>query len=157
MFTDKKTEKIRMVKKTFLLFIVAFFLIPSEAFSGQNAEILINAFNFKNDNGTARFSLFNRSKGFPAKYKYAHVTASVPIINNSATVRFENVEYGEYGISVLHDENNNYKMDSNLIGMPKEGFGISNYKDKKSRPSYDKSKIIVDDDVVININMFYLD
>lgn len=149
-----------MIKKTlFLLQIsfIIFFLMPSEVFGKQTAEILINAFNFKNDNGTARFSLYNRSKGFPSKHKYAHVTASVPIINNSATVRFENVAYGEYGVSVLHDENNNYKMDSNLIGIPKEGFGISNYKDKKSRPSYDKSKIIVDDDVSININMFYLD
>ena len=134
-----------------------FLFIPAKTFAGQSAQIVINAFNFKNDNGTARFSLYNRAKGFPSKHKYAHFSASVPIINNSATVRFENVSYGEYGISVLHDENNNYKMDSNLIGMPKEGFGISNYKDKKARPSYDKAKIIVDDDVVININMFYLD
>lgn len=34
---------------------------------------------------------------------------------------------GVYGISVLHDENENKDMDYNFIGIPSEGFGFSNY------------------------------
>ncbi len=37
------------------------------------------------------------------------------------------LEPGTYGLSVLDDENDNSKMDFNFIGMPKEGFGFSNY------------------------------
>lgn len=37
------------------------------------------------------------------------------------------LEPGTYGLSILDDENNNAKMDYNFVGMPKEGFGFSNY------------------------------
>jgi len=51
------------------------------------------------------------------------------------------LDMGIYGISVLDDENNNNKMDYNLFGMPKEGFGFSNYNHKGlSKPHFDKFK-----------------
>lgn len=34
---------------------------------------------------------------------------------------------GTFGMSVLDDENYNGKMDYNLFGIPREGFGFSNY------------------------------
>ena len=37
------------------------------------------------------------------------------------------LETGKYGISLMDDENFNGKMDFNFIGIPKEGFGFSNY------------------------------
>jgi uncharacterized protein (DUF2141 family) len=37
------------------------------------------------------------------------------------------LESGIYGASLLDDENDNGKMDYNLLGIPKEGFGFSNY------------------------------
>ena len=33
---------------------------------------------------------------------------------------------GAYGIRVMHDENGNGDMDSNLVGMPTEAWGFSN-------------------------------
>ncbi|MNC95537.1 hypothetical protein D3C83_126870 [compost metagenome] len=33
---------------------------------------------------------------------------------------------GSYAIAVLHDENENFKMDTSIIGIPKEGYGVSN-------------------------------
>ena len=43
------------------------------------------------------------------------------------------VKCGIYGISVIDDENNNGKMEYNLLGIPKEGFGFSNFNLKKMR------------------------
>lgn len=34
---------------------------------------------------------------------------------------------GDYVVSVFQDENNNGKLDSNFIGIPKEPVGLSNY------------------------------
>lgn len=45
--------------------------------------------------------------------------------NGTVTARFDDVPAGRYAISVLHDENDNKKMDRNLIGIPKEGYGFS--------------------------------
>ena len=46
--------------------------------------------------------------------------------NGTLKVKLD-LEFGEYGLSLLDDENNNTKMDYNFIGLPKEGFGFSNY------------------------------
>jgi uncharacterized protein (DUF2141 family) len=34
---------------------------------------------------------------------------------------------GTYGLAILDDENDDRKMNYNLLGIPKEGFGFSNY------------------------------
>ena len=33
---------------------------------------------------------------------------------------------GVYAVGMLHDENNNGKMDTDMLGIPKEGYGASN-------------------------------
>ena len=46
-------------------------------------------------------------------------------VSGVVTTSFE-VEPGEYAISVHHDDNDNGKMDTNFIGIPKEPTGLSN-------------------------------
>ena len=46
-------------------------------------------------------------------------------VGGVVTTSFE-VEPGEYAISVHHDDNDNGKMDTNFIGIPKEPTGLSN-------------------------------
>ncbi|ANU06825.1 DUF2141 domain-containing protein [Paraurantiacibacter namhicola] len=43
----------------------------------------------------------------------------------SAKLVFRNVRPGTYAISLLHDENDNGKIDTALGMMPKEGYGFS--------------------------------
>jgi uncharacterized protein (DUF2141 family) len=35
-------------------------------------------------------------------------------------------DLGRYAVVVYHDENDNHKFDRNWIGLPTEGFGVSN-------------------------------
>ena len=43
------------------------------------------------------------------------------------SVRFDlDIEPGLHAVSVLHDENNNGKLDTNFLGIPREGVGMSN-------------------------------
>ena len=35
-------------------------------------------------------------------------------------------EKGKYAVVVYHDENDNHKFDRNWVGLPTEGFGVSN-------------------------------
>jgi len=46
-------------------------------------------------------------------------------VDGVVTTSFD-VEPGEYAISVHHDDNDNGKMDTNFIGIPKEPTGLSN-------------------------------
>ncbi len=81
---------------------------------------------FENDNGTARILIFNNAKYFPEDDKHAYDKKVTKIKNNKATFTFENIPYGTYAIAVLHDENDNMKMDYNFLGVPKEDYGFSN-------------------------------
>lgn len=48
---------------------------------------------------------------------------------------------GTYGITLLDDENKNGEMEKNVIGIPKEGFGFSNFfMEKKKKPSFSDFK-----------------
>lgn len=53
---------------------------------------------------------------------------SVRLPPGNGTVRFSTdaLGAGEYGVRVLHDENGNGELDSNLVGMPTEPWGFSN-------------------------------
>jgi len=69
------------------------------------------------------------------------------------------LDKGIYGISILDDENDNNKMDYNFFGMPKEGFGFSNYyHEGLSKPQFDKFKFEINNPVVelIEIQLRYM-
>ena len=42
------------------------------------------------------------------------------------TVVFKDLENAQYAIRYIHDEDSNDEMDTNFLGIPKEGFGFSN-------------------------------
>ncbi|GAA3783764.1 DUF2141 domain-containing protein [Corallibacter vietnamensis] len=48
------------------------------------------------------------------------------IKDGKVEVTFKDVVPGEYAVMVLHDENDNNRMDFESNGMPKESYGISN-------------------------------
>lgn len=52
--------------------------------------------------------------------------ASSEIKDGKATITFNNVKPGTYGVMVVHDKNDNKRMDFEINGMPKEAFGTSN-------------------------------
>lgn len=113
---------------------------------------------FRNDKGQTCVSLFNNSKGFPGKHDKAFKIMRCGIKNKQATIEFTDLPYGTYAIGVLHDENLNNKMDTNFIGMPKEGFGASNNpKSFMGPPSFESASFEINsNNKTIKINIKYL-
>ena len=65
----------------------------------------------------------------------------VTIKEGKAFAEFDNLPFGEYGVSAYHDENKNEELDANWIGIPKEGVGASNNaKGKMGPPKYEDAK-----------------
>jgi len=84
--------------------------------------------NIKNGKGSLIVTLYTPEirSAFPAHPEKALEKSNVPIEGERQTIVFKNLNDGNYEISTVHDENGNGKMDSNFLGLPKEGFGFSN-------------------------------
>jgi uncharacterized protein (DUF2141 family) len=50
----------------------------------------------------------------------------IKVQNTQARCDFEDIPPGTYALVVIHDENMNGKLDTNLLGIPTEGYGFSN-------------------------------
>ena len=59
-------------------------------------------------------------KGKPITGRHAKVTG------DTLEIAFADLAPGKYAIRLMHDENDNGKLDTNLVGMPTEGYGFSN-------------------------------
>lgn len=58
---------------------------------------------------------------------------------------FKDVPPGTYAMTVIHDENDNGKLDRNLLGIPTEGYGVSNNQTRATRaPIWSECKFVVE-------------
>ena len=55
-------------------------------------------------------------------------------------VTFADVPAGRYALMVIHDENGNGKLDTNLVGIPVEGYGFSNNPRVMRKPTWEESR-----------------
>ncbi len=95
----------------------------------------------KSTKGKVIFGLHNESTFM----KEALVGLSSEIKDGIATVTFSNVTPGNYGIVVLHDRNDNKRMDFEPSGMPLEAFGVSNNIMIMGPPQWSDAKFEVTD------------
>ena len=103
----------------------------------HGATITVRITGFRNERGIARVTLFRDSKGFPDNDALAFQSRSAVITNGQSVVDFEGAPSGDYAIGVLHDENENGRMDTNWLGLPLEGYGASNNpRNRISAPSF---------------------
>ena len=87
------------------------------------SRVEVTIANVKDTTGTLRVGIFRDETTF---MKEAAIGKVVKAGKGEVTVVFEDVPAGKYAISVIHDENRNGELDSNFVGIPKEGFAFSN-------------------------------
>ena len=82
----------------------------------------------RNDKGQMLCALYSSAQAdaFPKKADKAVARLSAKIAERQAVCEFTGVAPVTYAVSVVHDENSNGKLDTNFIGMPREGVGASN-------------------------------
>lgn len=108
----------------------------------KGTTITVTVENFLSNDGKAVIALhtsetFMRGAGIQNQ--------EAKIVDGKATFIFENVEAGDYALMVLHDKNENDRMDFEENGMPKEAYGTSNNVRSFGPPVYSDSKFKVED------------
>lgn len=102
------------------------FLLPVIffSFSAVAAPVKINFSQTMGKSGKIFFAVFDKASQFP-KGKPVKI-GSVAISGQRVISATLDLPAGDYAVSTFLDENNNGKLDQNMVGIPKERFGFSN-------------------------------
>jgi uncharacterized protein (DUF2141 family) len=115
--------------------------VTNLSFAQNTGTLLVEMGSFRNNEGVVAVALYNSEEGFPGSEENVVQTATARIIEGKAMVKFQNLPFGEYAISAFHDENSNNELDTNWLGIPKEGVGASNNaKGRMGPPRYKDAK-----------------
>lgn len=79
----------------------------------------------KSTTGQVCLSLYNQPENFPIQPEKSFQNQCVKIPKTPLQVAFKNLAPGNYALAVLHDANDNGKLDTSVLGLPMEGFGFS--------------------------------
>ena len=109
------------------LLIVIGILVTTSFTSPTVITIPIVVKNIKNSKGRLSIGVFKDASSFEEEKPHKIILVSKKDLVNGTLKTSIEIESGVYGLSILDDENSDYKMEYNMIGMPKEGFGFSNY------------------------------
>lgn len=136
-----------------LLLFTSFSNGPDSTFS-----LTINVDSLRNSKGIVQFGLYNTEGSIPdEKFTKYYKLSKAKIANNSSTIAFNNIPIGKYAVSILHDENNDGKINRGIV-LPKEGIGFSNYQTIgfSNRPTFDKASFIINCDKDIRVKVIYM-
>lgn len=108
-------------------FLILFFFASTNntRLSAQNTEVVFSG--IRSSAGQIRLEVFIDEEGFKNEKGIAVKRFKKnKLVNGEMMVKLD-LPPGTYGLALLDDENNDDKMNYTFIGMPKEGFGFSNY------------------------------
>ncbi|GAB4327416.1 MAG: hypothetical protein Kow00127_20140 [Bacteroidales bacterium] len=100
----------------YLIFLLTLFITGGAL--GQST-LTIRISNLRNDKGLVYLELLDENEN-------SLQGDSAKIGNNSCTFTLAKLTPERYAFKFFHDENENRELDTNWLGIPKEGFGFSN-------------------------------
>lgn len=127
--------------------VLGFANIPAIAFAQSSCSgIQVQIPNIKNSTGTVACALFESSAGFPTEFLHSATNITmIKIRDTQARCNFLDIPSGTYALAVIHDENMDGKLGTNLLGVPTEGYGFSNgAKASMTAPSFEEASFSYD-------------
>jgi uncharacterized protein (DUF2141 family) len=106
-------------------------------------SLFVRGETYRSFKGFLRCSLFSQPSGFPGDSSKAYEMLSVAVDSPKAGCLFKGLKPGSYAVAMMHDENSNEKMDTSIVGMPIEGWAVTNDAGPSmfGPPSYEDAKI----------------
>lgn len=120
--------------------------------SSDDLDLIVRVVHADPPTGTLEISLFATEDLF---LKEPFLQTSGPV-NDDGTylARFGKLPPGEYAVVVVHDENDNGKLDTGFLGFGGESYAYSNdAKPLFGRPGFDEAKFAITADTRIEITL----
>jgi uncharacterized protein (DUF2141 family) len=102
--------------------VILLFLLNYLPISGKTQVpvlLTVNVVGFKSTTGTVKLQMVDENN----KEIFSKID---PLTTTAYSLPVHVFKKGKYAINVIHDKNNNNKLDTNFFGIPKEGWGCSN-------------------------------
>jgi uncharacterized protein (DUF2141 family) len=136
-----------MSKFIFILFSALAFTAQTTAAQTYTLTVVVQG--FKNTKGTVKLNVQDANK----KEVFQKVEA---LSATTYRLTITGLAKGQYAVNVFHDKNNNNKLDTNWMGIPKEGWGCSNdARGFMSAPAFRDKLITLDNNKTITINLVH--
>ena len=115
----------------------------------------LNIKNIRSLKGCLRIAVFQGKDNFLVEGKELAVRKIEPITGEEQQLRFPDLSFGTYAIAIYHDENNNGKLDKNVLGIPSEPYSFSNNpKIKWKGPTYELAQFNFEkDETVLDLEL----
>ena len=140
-----------MKTKLFFLLFISNTLSAIIAQEKETVDLIVEVSVTKHDKGSILIALYNHKENYMKK---SYKNSEVKIENGKAIVEFNQLEKGEYAFSLFHDMNNNKKLDSNFLGIPKEPYAFSNnMKGSFGPPKFETVKFNITENQKIKVSI----
>jgi uncharacterized protein (DUF2141 family) len=143
-------------------------LVSLSTVPALSAELRLAIDGVRSDRGEILIGLYQDADGFRRAIANAAKRGLVPdrdrLVGTAIRAKrgtqstvFTQLAPGRYAIIVIHDENDNGRLDENFLGAPSEGYGFGNdARNFFSAPSFDAAAVTVGNtDVSTSINLIY--
>ena len=117
--------------------------LTAHAAEPATGALSVNIYGLQSNGGKVGCWLYDaaHAKGYPTDATAARALHWGAIADHNATLSFADLPAGTYALACFHDENGNGKLDTNWIGIPKEGMVASNNaKGRMGPPKFDDAK-----------------
>lgn len=141
-----------MSSRTILIAGLALGLTAGTA-TAETARLTVHVSGAEPPSGTVEISLFDSAENF-FKQPYKQSPCK-PSDDGRCTVRFGDLPNGEYAVIVVHDANDNRKLDNGFLGFGAERFAYSNGAGNPlfGRASFDDAKFSLHGSTEIEIEL----
>jgi uncharacterized protein (DUF2141 family) len=102
-------------------------LLTTSSFQLMAQSVAFKIENIRASRGTIKIAVYRDAKSFDEDKPFITEKISKQSVENGDLSINIPLESGNYGVAILDDENNDDKMEYNLLRIPKEGFGFSDY------------------------------
>lgn len=132
--------------------LLAVFTAAGAETTAVSGSVAVRIDGVRGRGGVLCVNLYRGPDGFPsdsdkALRKHNIVLHLLPVRAETEpiTTTFSDLPPGEYAVCAFHDANSNGELDTNVLGMPREDWGVSNNAHPRFRaPRFGEARFVVE-------------
>lgn len=118
--------------------------VPTFEATAEPGSVTVTVEDFDAAEGQLLVALFRAQDGFPSDPDRAAQKRVVQLSGVPDPIRFEGVPAGAFAVSVFHDLDSDFELDTNWLGIPSERWGVTNDAEGwLGPPKFSKARLVL--------------